>query len=106
MTSLFSTASVNSAGVDGAFYGVGMELGKTLLVMVIIVPWFLVATWGCLWVTDKILKLRVSGETIKWYAGGGKRMEDDAAIHLLCVVCNYIRVLNRVVGNKAWQIIS
>lgn len=61
LTALFSTVSVNSAAVDGAFYGNGVELGKCLLVLVIIVPWFVVSTWGCLWVTDKILSLRVSG---------------------------------------------
>jgi Amt family ammonium transporter len=61
-TALFSTTSVNPAGAQGAFYGNPMLLGKTLLVLVIIVPWFCVATWGCLWVADKIMSLRVSGE--------------------------------------------
>jgi Amt family ammonium transporter len=60
-TSLFASTAVNPAGADGAFYGNGMLLGKTLLVLVIIVPWFLVFTWGCLWVTDLILSLRVTG---------------------------------------------
>jgi hypothetical protein len=34
---------------------------STHQVLVIIVPWFVVFTWGCLWVTDKIIGLRVSG---------------------------------------------
>eukprot|EP00775_Hariotina_reticulata_P006743 gene6743-6963_t len=61
-TALFASVSVNPAGANGAFYGNPMLLGKTLLVLVIIVPWFLVFTWGCLWVTDKIITLRVSDE--------------------------------------------
>uniref|UniRef100_A0A383VXJ7 Ammonium transporter n=1 Tax=Tetradesmus obliquus TaxID=3088 RepID=A0A383VXJ7_TETOB len=59
-TALFTTTSVNPAGAQGAFYGNPLLLGKTLLVLVIVVPWFLVATWGCLWVTDKIMCIRVS----------------------------------------------
>lgn len=62
LTALFSTTSVNSAGSDGAFYGNWMALAHVLLVLVIIVPWFFVSTWGCLWVTDKIISVRVSGE--------------------------------------------
>lgn len=64
LTSMFSTVSVNAAGVDGAFYGNGMELGKTLLVLVIIVPWFFASTWAILWFTDKLITLRVSGKTV------------------------------------------
>lgn len=45
------------------YAGNWMELAKTLLVLVIIVPWFFVATWACLWVTDKIITLRASGKT-------------------------------------------
>lgn len=60
-TSLFATTSVNSAGADGAFFGNPLLLGKTLLVLVIIVPWFFTFTWGCLWVTNKIMSLRVTG---------------------------------------------
>jgi Amt family ammonium transporter len=63
-TALFTTTSVNPAGAQGAFYGNPMLLGKTLLVLVIVVPWFCVATWGCLLVTDKIMSLRVSGELL------------------------------------------
>jgi Amt family ammonium transporter len=62
LTALFSTVTANSAAIDGALYGNPMELAKVLLVLVIIVPWFFAATWACLWVTDKILTLRVSGE--------------------------------------------
>lgn len=61
VTSLFATTSANAAGVDGAFYGNGLLLGKTLAVLVVLVPWICAFTWGCLWVTDKVLSLRVSG---------------------------------------------
>lgn len=61
-TALFSTVTVNPAAVDGAFYGKPLELAKCLLVIVIIVPWFLIFTWGCLWFTDLFLSLRVSDE--------------------------------------------
>jgi len=77
LTSLFCTTSVNSASVEGAFYGNPMELAKTLLVLVIIVPWFFVATWGCLWVTDKILSLRVSGERAR---GAGRAAGEGGAV--------------------------
>lgn len=61
LTSCFATTTVNPAGADGAFYGNPLLLGKTLLVMVIIIPWFCVFTWLCLFVTDKIMALRVTG---------------------------------------------
>jgi hypothetical protein len=60
-TSLFATTSVNSYAIDGAFYGNGLHLGKTLAVLVVLVPWVAIFTWGCLFVTDKIMSLRVSG---------------------------------------------
>eukprot|EP00879_Flechtneria_rotunda_P015734 GHRR01016456.1.p1 GENE.GHRR01016456.1~~GHRR01016456.1.p1 ORF type:complete len:146 (+),score=40.35 GHRR01016456.1:207-644(+) len=63
-TSLFATTTVNAAGADGAFYGNGLLLGKTLLVLVIIVPWFFTFTWGCLWVTDMLVSLRVTDEEL------------------------------------------
>lgn len=44
LTSLFATTGVNPSGVDGAFYGNPLLLGKCLLVLVIIVPW--VGGWG------------------------------------------------------------
>lgn len=62
LTSMFATATANSAATDGAFYGNAVELGKCLLVLVIIVPFFFAATWLCLWVTDKLITLRVSGK--------------------------------------------
>lgn len=62
MTSLLSTTSVNAGGADGAFYGNWIELGKTLLVLVVVVPYFLAATSAILWFTDKLITLRVSGE--------------------------------------------
>jgi hypothetical protein len=61
-TSLFATTTVNSYAIDGAFYGNGLHLGKTLAVLVVLVPWVCIFTWGCLFVTDKIMSLRVSGE--------------------------------------------
>lgn len=63
LTSLFSTLTANSAGVDGAFYGNGLQLGKTLAVCCCLIPWICIFTWGCLWVTDMILTLRCSGES-------------------------------------------
>eukprot|EP00882_Tetradesmus_deserticola_P017074 GHRQ01018269.1.p1 GENE.GHRQ01018269.1~~GHRQ01018269.1.p1 ORF type:complete len:110 (+),score=59.61 GHRQ01018269.1:83-412(+) len=66
-TSLFATTSVNEFASDGAFYGGGVHLGKTLAVLLLLVPWIAVFTWGCLWVTDKILGLRVSEE--EWLQG-------------------------------------
>jgi ammonia channel protein AmtB len=60
-TSLFATTTVNEYAIDGAFYGNGLHLGKTLAVLVVLVPWVAVFTWGCLFVTDKIMSLRVSG---------------------------------------------
>jgi hypothetical protein len=63
LTSLFTTTTANSAAIDGAFYGNAMELAKCLLVLVILVPWVFAATWACLWITDKLITLRVSGET-------------------------------------------
>lgn len=83
-TALFTTTSVNSTGAQGAFYLNGLLLGKTLLVLVIIVPWFFIFTWGCLFVTDKILKLRVSGETGVHVAP--KPLE--AVQHRLCSTCS------------------
>lgn len=71
LTSLFATTTANSTTVDGAFYGHAVELGKCLLVLVIIVPFFLAATWLCLWVTDKLIALRVSGEMAGWVHGRG-----------------------------------
>jgi Amt family ammonium transporter len=64
LTSLFATVTVNPAGTDGAFYGHGVHLGKTLAVLVVIVPWICIFTWGCMWVTDKIMSLRVSDEEL------------------------------------------
>jgi ammonia channel protein AmtB len=63
LTSLFTTVTANSAAIDGAFYGNWVELGKCLLVLVILVPWVFAATWACLFITDKLITLRVSGET-------------------------------------------
>jgi Amt family ammonium transporter len=63
-TSLFATTTVNSYAIDGAFYGNGIHFGKTLAVLAVLVPWVGVFTWGCLWVTDKIMSLRVSGELL------------------------------------------
>jgi ammonia channel protein AmtB len=60
-TSLFATTTVNEFAVDGAFYGNGLHLGKTLAVLCVLVPWVAVFTWGCLFVTDKIMSLRVTG---------------------------------------------
>eukprot|EP00775_Hariotina_reticulata_P009990 gene9990-10145_t len=61
-SALFATKSVNPHGDDGIFYGNPMLLGKTLLVLVIIVPWIFAVTWGCLWITNCIVTLRVSDE--------------------------------------------
>ncbi|KAI8462540.1 MAG: ammonium transporter [Monoraphidium minutum] len=62
LTALFTTTSVNEFGFDGAFYGNPVILGKCLLVLVVLVPWLLLATWGCLWVTDLLISVRVSDE--------------------------------------------
>lgn len=61
-TSLFATTSVNAAGTDGGFYGHGLHFAKTLAVLALVVPWICIFTYGCLFVTDKIMTLRVSGE--------------------------------------------
>jgi hypothetical protein len=41
--------------------GNGLLLGKTLLSLVIIIPFFILFTLGCLYVTNFICELRVSG---------------------------------------------
>lgn len=58
MTSLFQTPAAGV--VPGAFYGAGIELGKCLLVLVIIIPFFCLFTWGCLFVTNLFISMRVS----------------------------------------------
>lgn len=63
LTSLVTTVTANSAAIDGAFYNNWVELGKCLLVLVILVPWVFAATWACLFITDRLITLRVSGET-------------------------------------------
>jgi hypothetical protein len=49
--------------------GDGLHLGKTLAVLVVLVPWVAVFTWGCLFVTDKIMSLRVSGASCDQSSG-------------------------------------
>ena len=61
LVGLFATTAVNSAGADGAFYGNPMLVGKDLLVLVILIPWLIVATLLCLWVTNLVLELRAAG---------------------------------------------
>lgn len=65
MTSLFQSSAagavdVNLAPLPGAFYGHGVELGKCLLVLVIIVPFFCLFTWFCLVFTNLFIAMRVS----------------------------------------------
>lgn len=60
--SLLSTKTVNDAGVDGAYYGKWSELGVTLLVLVCVIAYVLAVTWAILWFTNKLIRLRVSGE--------------------------------------------
>lgn len=62
LTSLFQTVQANPGAIDGGFYGNGVEFGKALLVCVLLIIWYMVATLACLFIADKILKLRVSEE--------------------------------------------
>ena len=68
-TALFASTAVNSDGVDGAFSGNGLVLAKALLVLLLVVLWVLLATLGCLWVTDLFLSLRVTGEAGAQWGG-------------------------------------
>jgi ammonia channel protein AmtB len=74
-----NTSSDAAAAAAAAAAGNGLLLGKTLLSLVILIPWFLVATLICLYVTNFILDLRVSGESCGaggrgyWKGGGGSR---------------------------------
>ncbi|WIA23173.1 hypothetical protein OEZ86_010065 [Tetradesmus obliquus] len=84
-TALFATTSVNEYAIDGAFYGNGIHLGKTLAVLCVLVPWVSVFTWGCLWVTDKIMSLRVSDEELLAGLDVSKHGERAMAIDVLKV---------------------
>jgi Amt family ammonium transporter len=56
-TALFSSAA--AGGTDGAFYGDPVALGKCLIVLVVLVLWFCLFTWGCLGLTHLLIALRV-----------------------------------------------
>jgi len=62
LTGLFATTAVNSAGADGAFYGNPMLVGKDVLVLVVLIPWLIVATLLCLWLTNLVLELRAADD--------------------------------------------
>eukprot|EP00878_Enallax_costatus_P013986 GHUV01014626.1.p2 GENE.GHUV01014626.1~~GHUV01014626.1.p2 ORF type:complete len:158 (+),score=37.42 GHUV01014626.1:863-1336(+) len=80
-TALFATTSVNTAGADGAFYGHGLHFAKTLAVLACLVPWICSFTWGCLWVTDKIIALRVTDEQLMMGLDVSKHGERAFAIN-------------------------
>eukprot|EP00955_Chlamydomonas_euryale_P082712 363759-Chlamydomonas_euryale.AAC.31 len=61
LTSLFQNTEYG-AGVDGAFYGNGIELGKCLLVLVCVVGYFIVATIILLAVTNLFISVRATPE--------------------------------------------
>uniref|UniRef100_A0A383V2C3 Ammonium transporter n=1 Tax=Tetradesmus obliquus TaxID=3088 RepID=A0A383V2C3_TETOB len=84
-TALFATTSVNEYAIDGAFYGNGIHLGKTLAVLCVLVPWVSIFTWGCLWVTDKVMSLRVSDEELLAGLDVSKHGERAMAIDVLKV---------------------
>jgi Amt family ammonium transporter len=62
LTGLFATKAINSYGADGAFYGNPLLLGKIMLAVIILIPWMILATLLCLWVTNFVLELRAPGE--------------------------------------------
>eukprot|EP00877_Chromochloris_zofingiensis_P008504 jgi/Chrzof1/3907/Cz13g12260.t1 len=59
-TSLFATTAANPAGFDGLFFGGVTLFWKTLVVLIIVVPWICLFSFICYFVTNLILPMRAS----------------------------------------------
>lgn len=59
-TGMFSTTAVNSAGIDGAFYGNPSLLGNHLLALVAVVAYILGMSYVICLATNAIYPMRVS----------------------------------------------
>jgi Amt family ammonium transporter len=63
LTSCFqSTAAGAWDGLDGAFYGRGVELGKCIAVLLALAVWYLVSTYAILALVNVFVTVRVSLE--------------------------------------------
>jgi Amt family ammonium transporter len=58
LTGVFASLAVNAAGAAGG----AVQLGRQLLLAVVAIVYPFVLTWIILWVTDKVVGLRVSPE--------------------------------------------
>ena len=61
-TGFFCSLNVNPLGADGLVYGSGMQLGKHIAIIVVAIPCIMISSYGCFWVTDKIIPLRATTE--------------------------------------------
>jgi Amt family ammonium transporter len=59
---LLSDSSINPLGPDGAFYGNGLQMGKQVAAVAFCVAHSFIATFGFLWLINKITPVRLTDE--------------------------------------------
>ncbi|HEX2179265.1 MAG TPA: ammonium transporter [Actinomycetota bacterium] len=60
LTGVFATTAINSAGADGLLYGNPGLVGRQLVAVVATIAYSLIATFVILFITDKLVGIRVS----------------------------------------------
>ena len=61
-TGIFASKRVNPAGPNGLIYGGGELLGKHIAVILVVVPFIMISTYGCFAIANFFIPIRVSEE--------------------------------------------